>query len=334
MTPRDTILDLRARMGRSIVGQEHVVERLLIGLLAEREPPGRGPARPRQDARRSRPRAEPRGGLLAHPVHAGPPALGHHGHGGLPPRPRARASSASQPGPIFGNLVLADEINRAPAKVQAALLEAMEERQVTVAGTTHKLPAALHGHGDAEPHRAGGDLSPARGADGPLPHARPHRLPRRGVRRARSSASCAARRQGAAAQQPGRPRRRPDEPPDPASRPCSRPAPASHAVHVARGGREVHGRPRLRHPVPGPVRGRPPQVDPGRGEPARRASPSTAARGPTRGCRARDHVTPDDVQAVAHDCLRHRLMLSYEATAGGVTADRVVDEVLRRVAVA
>ena len=41
---------------------------------------------------------------------------------------------------MFGNLVLADEINRAGAKVQAALLEAMEERQVTVAGTTHKLP--------------------------------------------------------------------------------------------------------------------------------------------------------------------------------------------------
>jgi MoxR-like ATPase len=41
---------------------------------------------------------------------------------------------------LFGNLVLADEINRAPAKVQAALLEAMEERQVTVAGKTHKLP--------------------------------------------------------------------------------------------------------------------------------------------------------------------------------------------------
>lgn len=45
-----------------------------------------------------------------------------------------------QPGPIFGNLVLADEINRAPAKVQAALLEAMEERQITVAGKTHQLP--------------------------------------------------------------------------------------------------------------------------------------------------------------------------------------------------
>jgi MoxR-like ATPase len=45
-----------------------------------------------------------------------------------------------RPGPIFGNLVLADEINRAPAKVQSALLEAMEERQVTVANETHKLP--------------------------------------------------------------------------------------------------------------------------------------------------------------------------------------------------
>jgi MoxR-like ATPase len=51
-----------------------------------------------------------------------------------------KGSFQFQPEPIFGNLVLADEINRAPAKVQAALLEAMEERQVTVAGKTHKLP--------------------------------------------------------------------------------------------------------------------------------------------------------------------------------------------------
>ncbi len=45
-----------------------------------------------------------------------------------------------QPGPIFNNLLLADEINRSPAKIQAALLEAMEERQITVTGKTHKLP--------------------------------------------------------------------------------------------------------------------------------------------------------------------------------------------------
>jgi MoxR-like ATPase len=44
-------------------------------------------------------------------------------------------------GPVFANLLLADEINRAPAKVQSALLEAMQERQVTIGGTSHKLPA-------------------------------------------------------------------------------------------------------------------------------------------------------------------------------------------------
>ena len=43
-------------------------------------------------------------------------------------------------GPVFANLVLADEVNRAPAKVQSALLEAMQERQVTIGGQTHPLP--------------------------------------------------------------------------------------------------------------------------------------------------------------------------------------------------
>jgi MoxR-like ATPase len=48
-----------------------------------------------------------------------------------------------RPGPIFGDLVLGDEINRAPAKTQAALLEAMQERRVTVDGTSHPLPAGF-----------------------------------------------------------------------------------------------------------------------------------------------------------------------------------------------
>jgi MoxR-like ATPase len=53
---------------------------------------------------------------------------------------QARSEFVSKKGPIFANLVLADEINRAPAKVQSALLEAMQERQVTVGETTHLLP--------------------------------------------------------------------------------------------------------------------------------------------------------------------------------------------------
>jgi MoxR-like ATPase len=53
---------------------------------------------------------------------------------------QARAEFISKQGPIFANLVLADEINRAPAKVQSALLEAMQERQVTIGDKTHPLP--------------------------------------------------------------------------------------------------------------------------------------------------------------------------------------------------
>ena len=48
----------------------------------------------------------------------------------------------------------------------------------------------------------------------------------------------------------------------------------------------------------------------------------------------RDYVTPEDVQAVVHDCLRHRISLSYEATAEGITPDDVVDKIVRQVAVA
>src|SRR4051794_4407753 len=53
---------------------------------------------------------------------------------------QAKSEFVPRQGPVFANLVLADEINRAPAKVQSALLEAMQERQVTIGDTTHKLP--------------------------------------------------------------------------------------------------------------------------------------------------------------------------------------------------
>jgi MoxR-like ATPase len=67
-----------------------------------------------------------------------------------------------QPGPLFHNLLLADEVNRAPAKVQSALLEAMGERQITVGRVTYPLPRAVPGDGNAEPDRAGRHLPAAR----------------------------------------------------------------------------------------------------------------------------------------------------------------------------
>ena len=82
-----------------------------------------------------------------------------------------------RPGPVFANILLVDEINRASPKTQAALLECMQEHQVTVDGVSYQLAAAVHGHGDAEPDRVRGHLSAARGRARPLHDAHRDRLP-------------------------------------------------------------------------------------------------------------------------------------------------------------
>ena len=71
-------------------------------------------------------------------------------------------------GPVFCNFLLADEINRAPAKVQSALLEVMQERQVTIGHETHPRPGAVPRDGHAEPDRVRGHLPAAGGAGRPL----------------------------------------------------------------------------------------------------------------------------------------------------------------------
>ena len=75
---------------------------------------------------------------------------------------------ATSLGPVFTHLLLADEINRAPAKVQSALLEVMQERQVTIAGETHRAEPVPR-DGDAEPDRDRGHVPAAGGAGRPLP---------------------------------------------------------------------------------------------------------------------------------------------------------------------
>jgi len=90
----------------------------------------------------------------------------------------AKATFTFRPGPLFTNVLLADEINRAPPKVQSALLEAMQEYQVTSERTTVPRP------GDGEPARARRDVPPPRGSGRPLPAPPKGRLPgsRRGAR--------------------------------------------------------------------------------------------------------------------------------------------------------
>ena len=137
MTPRDAILRISEAMNSSVIGQETVVERILVALLAnghllmEGLP---GVAKTRSIKTLSK--------LVESDfsrIQFTPDLLPSDVTGSEIYREQT-GTFDFQSGPIFGNLVLGDEINRAPAKVQAALLEAMEERQVTVAGQTHDLP--------------------------------------------------------------------------------------------------------------------------------------------------------------------------------------------------
>ena len=91
-----------------------------------------------------------------------------------------------RPGPLFAHIILADEINRATPRSQSALLEVMEEKQITVDGVQLSHGGALHGHGHAEPAGILRHLPAARGAAGPLLHAPEPGLhdPRAGDRRA------------------------------------------------------------------------------------------------------------------------------------------------------
>ncbi|WP_149497612.1 AAA family ATPase [Roseiconus lacunae] len=137
MEPRESILRISEAMNRSVIGQQEVVERMLIALLADGHVlmeglPGTAKTRSVKTLSRL---VDSEFGR----VQFTPDLLPSDVTGAEIYREQ-NATFEFQPGPIFGNLILADEINRAPAKVQAALLEAMEERQVTVTGTTHQLP--------------------------------------------------------------------------------------------------------------------------------------------------------------------------------------------------
>jgi MoxR-like ATPase len=137
MDPHEAFQHIAAAMNAAIIGQETVVERLLIAFLADGHVLMEG--LPGVAKTRS---IKTLGTLVESEfrrVQFTPDLLPSDVTGSEIYREQT-GSFDFQQGPIFGNLVLADEINRAPAKVQAALLEAMEERQVTVAGTTHKLP--------------------------------------------------------------------------------------------------------------------------------------------------------------------------------------------------
>jgi MoxR-like ATPase len=128
---------LLAEVGKVIVGQRAMVERILIGLLTGGHVLLEGvPGLAKTLTVKT---IADCFSLRFHRIQFTPDLLPADIVGTTIYRPQTQ-EFASKKGPIFANLVLADEINRAPAKVQSALLEAMQERQVTIGDETHKLP--------------------------------------------------------------------------------------------------------------------------------------------------------------------------------------------------
>ncbi|HLP00468.1 MAG TPA: MoxR family ATPase [Opitutaceae bacterium] len=129
---------LRSEIGKAVIGQDKVVERLLVALLANGHVLLEGmPGLAKTLLVRSLGRAL---GVQFERIQFTPDLLPSDVVGTMIFQPRDGQFTVHK-GPVFANLVLADEINRAPAKVQSALLEAMQERQVTIGGSSLKLPA-------------------------------------------------------------------------------------------------------------------------------------------------------------------------------------------------
>ena len=328
MTPREAVLELKQRVSRSIIGQEHIIERLLIGLLANGNLlveglPGLAKTRAIKslakhlDAGLSRIQFTP--DLLPSDITG--TEVYHQAEG--------RGEFRFDPGPIFNNLILADEINRAPAKVQAALLEAMEERQVTVAGKTHKLPPLFLVMATQNPVEQEGTY--------PLPEAQMDRFLMHvliGYPDEQAEGEIVRLVRG---EEGGAPASRPDGPP---AAPEGIPQQAIfaaraeiHTVHVsdavARYIVDLVFATRYPERYSDDLRkwiqvGASPRASIGLDKCARAHA----------WLNGRDFASPDDVRAVVHDVLRHRLMLSYEASAAGMSAHQVASEVVRVVAVA
>ncbi len=212
-------------------------------------------------------------------------------------------------GPIFHHVILADEINRAPAKVQSALLEAMEERQVTLVGETLRLPEPFLVMATQNPVEQEGVY--------PLPEAQVDRF------MLKLRVDYPAREEEI---EIVRSRTAPGELESPGAA-----VSASEIMSLRETVRALHVEPSLvEYAVALVAKSRSlPAVELG-GSPRASIYLIEAARARAY-LEQRDYVLPEDVKRVAPSVLRHRLLLTYEAAAEGQTPDAVVRELLAAV---
>lgn len=318
MTPIESILHLKKSMSTSIIGQELLVERLILVLLADGNMlleglPGLAKTRAIKSLARELDCNLSR-------IQFTPDLLPSDITGTEIYQPESAEKFIFQKGPVFSNLILADEINRSPAKVQSALLEAMEERQVSVAGKTYKMEPLFMVMATQNPVEQEGTY--------PLPEAQMDRFLMHVMI---------------------------DYPDD------------GSELKILRLNREEQTKTtketsKLSPEIIFSARKEIEQVTISESMEKYIVDIISATRYPKkyskeldnwidygasprgsiaidRSCRTyawmngKSFVNPDHIRAVVHDCLRHRLILSYEANADGITADHVIDEILKQVAV-
>jgi MoxR-like ATPase len=318
MASLDQVKQLKTRIQSSIIGQEDVITKILIGLLTDGNVlleglPGLAKTRAVKslaknlDCKLSR-------------IQFTPDLLPSDVTGTEVYQPESQEKFIFQPGPIFSNLVLADEINRAPAKVQAALLEAMEERQVSVAGKTHAMEKLFMVLATQNPIEQEGTY--------PLPEAQLDRF----IMKIE----------------------------------VNYPSDEDEGKIMRLNREESKGVVKTLQPIPQQVvfdaRKEISNVEVKDAAEKYIVDLVSATRYPDKFSKdikrwinvgaspratigldkcsrtvawlaGRNYVTADDVRFIVHDVLRHRLILSYEANADGLSADKVIDEILKNVAV-
>ena len=316
------IRNLEARINLSILGQENVVERLLIVLLANGNLLLEGlPGLAKTRAITS----------LAKNLDAGlsriqftPDLLPSDITGTEVYQPESEEKFIFQQGPIFNNLILADEINRAPAKVQSALLEAMQERQVTVAGKTHKLDPLFMVMATQNPIEQEGTY--------PLPEAQMDRFLMHVIVSYPDAASEIKVLDLVRSEEDSAPKNK-----------TSVETISQNVIFEARAEiNKIHVSESIKTYIVDLVNAtRYPEkysedlglwIDYGASPRASIALDKCSR--VNAWLNERDFVNPDDVRAVAHDILRHRISQSYEANAEGISKEKIIDELLKLVAVA
>jgi len=315
------LLSLKKQIEQSVIGQTHVVDALLLALLTngnvllEGLP---GTAKTRSIKSLAKTLSASLGRVQFTPDLLPSDVTGTEVYQEVDGKP----TLTFQKGPVFNNLLLADEINRSPAKVQAALLEAMEERQITVAGTTHKLPKLFMVLATQNPIEQEGTY--------PLPEAQMDRFIMKINLEYPDDEAEAQIIKLVRGEETGIE---------------TKTAPVN-AEHIFTAREEVHNihmnEAMVDYIVAIVMATRKPERYPDcplqtwisvGSSPRASISLDKAARAQA-WLNNKDFVDPEDVRSISHSVLRHRLILSYDAMADGITADQVIDEILRQVAVA